>query len=177
MPRSSGPALALQLAVVVCVAAALGVIGLPTLPLSFGAAVIGVALVIRWSALRREAAAAQTSAGQIYDYPVRIPVAAQRLGRVMQLRWSAGNAPGMLCARSGYAAFFPATHKHRSLAWEGSVGAVQVRGFGGRASALRVHGPSGTHQLTSLLAAAEVVRALDGTLRIVDGWTVEDPTG
>jgi hypothetical protein len=121
-------------------------------------------------------AASAAWGGRIDHYPFLLSAEAQRLGRTMQSRFGSQVGPGVLCARSGYAEFFPTKRKDARLAWSDSVHALQLKSFAGSSCVLRVHGPNGSHQLATNNTVKQVEEGLDGLLRIVDGWTVEDPT-
>jgi hypothetical protein len=137
---------------------------------------VGVALIFSYLGKRRMRQAVAASGGRINDYPFQLPASAQSLARSMQGRFSRGCGPGVLCATTGYAEFFPTKEKHAHLAWSDHVGAVQVKSFFGGGCVLRVHGLNGSHQLAAQIPAKEVKEALSAGLRVVDGWTLEDPT-
>ena len=173
--------LAAQLVALVVACGVLGVLLAQITPTaSFAAALlaagVGVALIARHSGARAHAEVIESSGGKVLDYPVRIPLSRWAMGSLMQTKLNKQYAPGVLGARSGYAEFFPSKPKDDGLAWAGPVNAVQLRSVAGRSCAIRVHGPAGSLQFTTVLLKADVESALAGTLSVVDGWTEADPT-
>lgn len=91
--------------------------------------------------------------GESFD----LVIAAERwkLGRVVQFRLMPSThrawAPGQLGVVRGSVAFYPAKAAHASRAWGGAVDRVELFDILRSGSVLRVHGPDGSAQFSTLL--------------------------
>lgn len=133
----------LAFVVLFAVGVALGVAGVPTVPVAFGASVVGVALVTGHITARRGAASKARTPRGIEGMSVRIPVT--RLGfdtKWWHLKFISPTrevvAPGTLWVGPGRMEFVPSEARHDDRAWAAEVRTVELVRVFGRECMLRL---------------------------------------
>lgn len=173
MPAKPAPSpllTAIGFAVILVVAVAVQLAGLPSWLTALVAGGAASALLVAHQSARREAGARAQAGPDVDRYPVRVPAERVAVGKLIQQRlWGPTAkvwAPGLLCLAPGQARFVPSDERRAERAWWGPVERTEVLRVHGRATAVRVHGAQGAAQFVVQLPIDEVRPAVAQVLPV-----------